>query len=224
MGATPLNRPARGTVVLPAYNERAVIATTLRRVRDVLVAELPTYDWEILVVDDGSHDDTVEQVRLAAAGLDLPVRLVAHQVNAGLGGALRTGFAEAGGDVVAVLDSDLSYAPETLVDLVHTRERTPAHVVISSPYMPGGRTVGVPGALERRSRVANRLLSMTALDDIHTLTGMVRAYDGPFLRSLSLKAVDVDINVEVLYKTQLLRGTIVEIPAVLDWSGLQERA
>jgi hypothetical protein len=53
---------------------------------------------------------------------------------------------------------------------------------------------------------------------------MVRAYDGPFVRGLSLKAVDVDINTEILYKTQLLRGTIVEVPAHLNWSNLQHRA
>jgi hypothetical protein len=68
------------------------------------------------------------------------------------------------------------------------------------------------------------VLAAAALDDLKTLTGMVRAYDGPFVRGLSLKAVDVDINVEILYKTQLLRGTIIEIPGHLDWSGLVERA
>jgi glycosyltransferase involved in cell wall biosynthesis len=224
MGALPAQRRQLGSVILPAFNESAVIGDTIARVREVISRDLPDYDWEILVVDDGSTDDTVEQVTAAAVDHELPLRLVVHQLNAGLGGALRTGFAAARGDVVVVLDSDLSYKPETLVELVHTWEQSHAHVVIASPYMPGGSTVGVPSTLERRSRIANRLLSMTALDDIHTLTGMVRAYDGAFLRALSLKAVDVDINVEILYKTQLLRGTIVEIPAVLDWSGLEERA
>jgi glycosyltransferase involved in cell wall biosynthesis len=224
MGALPAQRRQLGSVILPAFNESAVIAGTIGRVREVISRDLPDYDWEILVVDDGSTDDTVEQVRSVSSVPGQSLRLVVHQLNAGLGGALRTGFGAARGDVVVVLDSDLSYKPETLVELVHAWEQSRAHVVIASPYMPGGSTVGVPSTLERRSRIANRLLSMTALDDIHTLTGMVRAYDGAFLRALSLKAVDVDINVEILYKTQLLRGTIVEIPAVLDWSGLEGRA
>jgi hypothetical protein len=145
-------------------------------------------------------------------------------VNQGLGGALRTGFANTRGAVVVVLDSDLSYDVSHIARLVSTWETTRAHVVVASPYMEGGRSTGVPPMLERRSRIANRILSTAALEELKTLTGMVRAYDGPFVRGLSLKAVDVDINTEILYKTQLLRGTIVEIPAHLDWSGMQHRA
>jgi hypothetical protein len=123
-----------------------------------------------------------------------------------------------------VLDSDLSYHEEHIARLVDAWESSRAHIVVASAYMEGGRSTGVPAMLDRRSRTANRILSRAALDDIKTLTGMVRCYDGPFVRGLSLKAVDVDINVEILYKTQLLRGTIVEIPGHLDWSGMEHRA
>lgn len=211
------------SVLIPAYCEHEGIGGSLRRVA-AAVRGLDHYDWEIVVVDDGSPDATSEQVRVAAADLDVPVRLVRHVVNQGLGGALRTGFGHTRGVLVVVLDSDLSYHEDHIAALVQTWESTRAHVVVASPYMPGGRSTGVPGVLERRSRIANRILSAAALDDIKTLTGMVRCYDGPFVRGLSLKAVDVDINVEILYKTQLLRGTIVEIPAHLDWSGMQHRA
>jgi len=47
---------------------------------------------------------------------------------------------------------------------------------------------------------------------------MVRAYEGNFLRTLNLKAMDVEINPEIIYKSLLLRGRIEEIPAHLDWS------
>jgi glycosyltransferase involved in cell wall biosynthesis len=197
---------------------------------------LPQYTWEIVVVDDGSPDATAEQVRLATAELgsaspsaENPVappqiRLVRHVTNQGLGGALRTGFANTRGVVVVVLDSDLSYHEGHIAELVGAWEQSRAHVVIASPYMDGGSSHDVPPVLDRRSRAANRILSVAALDDVKTLTGMVRAYDGAFVRGLSLKAVDVDINVEILYKTQLLRGTIVEIPGRLDWSQLGHRA
>jgi glycosyltransferase involved in cell wall biosynthesis len=211
------------SILVPAYREEAGIAGSLRRIA-AAVAVLDRYDWEIVVVDDGSPDDTGAEVERVAPELCVPVRLVRHVVNQGLGGALRTGFAATHGVVVVVLDSDLSYHEEHIGRLVAEWERTRAHVVVASAYMPGGQSTGVPPVLERRSRIANRVLSKAALDDLKTLTGMVRAYDGPFVRGLSLKAVDVDINVEILYKTQLLRGTIIEIPGHLDWSGLQERA
>jgi glycosyltransferase involved in cell wall biosynthesis len=216
------DRPV-GSVLVPAFREAAGIRRSLHRIAAALDS-LDGYAWAIVVVDDGSPDETTAEVQTAAAEILVPVRLVRHVVNQGLGGALRTGFANAYGVVVVVLDSDLSYHEGHIAALVHTWESTRAHVVIASPYMAGGISTGVPPVLERRSRIANRVLSAAALGDIKTLTGMVRAYDGAFVRSLSLKAVDVDINAEILYKTQLLRGTIVEIPAHLDWSGMADRA
>jgi hypothetical protein len=59
---------------------------------------------------------------------------------------------------------------------------------------------------------------MTAKGKLTTITGMVRVYDGPFLRSLNLKAMDAEINPEIIYKSQILRAHIVEIPAHLDWT------
>lgn len=218
------NAQARGSVVLPAYNEGSVIAESITAVSKVLLDHLSRYTWEIVVVDDGSVDETAQEVEAVAQRVEVDVRLIRHRQNAGLGGALRTAFRAVRGDVIVILDCDLSYAPSTAVELVETWEATGAHVVIASPYMPGGHTIEVPAALERRSRIANRIISASALDNLHTFTGLVKAYDGAFLRKLSLKAVDVDINVEILYKVQLLRGSIVEIPATLNWSGLQARA
>ena len=73
------------------------------------------------------------------------------------------------------------------------------------------------------SRSVNRILAGPRRGTSTTVTGMVRAYDRPFLSSLDLKAVGPEINTEILYKAQILRARIVEIPAHLDWSGQTER-
>jgi nitrate reductase NapE component len=62
------------------------------------------------------------------------------------------------------------------------------------------------------------MLSRAAGGDLTTLTGMVRVYDGPFLRSLDLRSMDAEINTEIVYKARILHARIVEIPAHLDWS------
>lgn len=220
--------PARiGTVLVPAHNEAAVVVDTLHRVAHVLRSRLAERDWEVLVVDDGSTDDTAALVEVAAdalTGPGLTVRLLRHLANRGLGGALQTGFAASTGDVVVVIDCDLSYHPDHIPDLVQAVEDGRAQIAVASPYMPGGRTIGVPAGVERRSRMANRFLAALSNSDLHTFTGMVRAYDGPFIRELALKSLDDIINVETLYKTALLHGRVVEVPAVLDWSGLTARA
>lgn len=216
-----------GTVLLPAYNESAMVADSVGRIVQVLRESLADRRWEVLVIDDGSTDNTAAIAVAAATELSTPevtVRVLRHINNRGLGGALQSGFAASTGDVVVVVDCDLSYHPDHIPPLVHAVEDGQAQIAIASPYMPGGRTVGVPPSLERRSRVANRFLATLSGSDVHTYTGMVRAYDGPYVRQLALKAVDDVINVEALYKTSLLHGRVVEVPATLDWSGLEVRA
>jgi hypothetical protein len=73
------------------------------------------------------------------------------------------------------------------------------------------------------SRAVNFFLSLVARENIHTFTGMVRAYERRFIKDLNLKARDFEINPEIIYKALLLRARIVEIPAHLDW-GLQNQA
>lgn len=216
-------RRGSGTIVLPAYNEEFVIGKAISAL-DALCMEQTEREWEIIVVDDGSTDGTSAAVAEAASTGTTLVRALRHPRNRRLGGALRTGLLASRGDIVLTVDSDLSYSVATVKRLIAEFDATGADIVVASPYMPGGQTREVPAALEFRSRAANKWLRLTSLDDIHTLTGMVRAYRGDFIRSMSIKAVDVDINAEIIYKAQVLRASIVEIPAVLDWSHLRTRA
>ena len=210
-------RPPLVSVIVPAFNEADVIVATL----DTLVQHLrtlePRFRWELVVVDDGSTDTTGDLAQSFAADHD-EVRVLRHRVNFRLGQAMRYAFGQTRGDYVAVIDCDLSYSPDHITRMLHTAEDTGARVVIASPYLRGGTTTNVPFVRRTLSRGANRLLGLTAGGGLTTLTGMVRVYDGPFLRSLDLRAVDADINVEIVAKARILHARIVEIPAHLDWS------
>lgn len=208
------------SVVLPAYNEEALIAETLRLVCEHLESIESRFEWEVLVVDDGSGDATASIVEAFALD-EARVRLLRHVTNFNLGQALRFAFNQARGDYVITLDSDLSYGPEHIELLADAIVDTRAKIVIASPYIKGGRVSSVPRSRELMSRAANRLLSITAKGKLTTVTGMVRAYDRRFLQSLDLKAWDFEINTEIIYKAQLLRARIVEVPAHLDWSRQQ---
>lgn len=223
----PAAERSPATVLVPAYNEADHITESLQRIGAVVTSALPGRSWEIVVIDDGSQDGTADAARQAGSALadsGVTLRVLQHITNFGLGVALQTGFAASTGAVVVVVDSDLSYHPDHIPELVNALERTGAQVAVASPYMPGGRTIDVPPHLERRSRAANSFLAAAGTIGIATYTGMVRAYDGEFIRGLSLKATDDSINVEALYKTWVLRGRVVEVPAVLDWRGLTARA
>lgn len=217
--ATSQNRvPPLVSVLIPAYNEAGMLEQNLSVIHDYLCGLSPRYRSEILVVDDGSSDATFEIAdRIAAQRRG--IRCLRHPVNLGLGQALRTGFAQAAGDYVVVLDSDLSYDTEHIERLLDALIAAKAQVAVASPYTKGGKVTGVPGYRLVLSRWANRFLAFFCPHaDVRTLTSMVRAYDGDFLRSLNLRGQGVDINTEILYKALLLRGRILEIPAHLDWT------
>lgn len=211
--------PARPlvTVVAPAYNEAAIITGNLERLCRHLDGLADRYDWELIVVDDGSRDQTGALAEAFAAGRR-NVRVLRHVRNFGLGQAFKTAFHHSRGDYVVTLDIDLSYAPEHIDRLLDTLERTQAKMVLASPYMPGGRLSNVPPLRRFLSVWANRFLSLFAHGRLSTLTCMVRAYDGPFVRAMSVRAQGMEVMPEMVYKTMILRGWIEQIPAHLDWS------
>jgi glycosyltransferase involved in cell wall biosynthesis len=220
-GAAGAARPLV-TILAPAFNEADIVERNLARIVGHMRGLEDRWRWELIVVDDGSTDGTSERVTAAAAGAG-EIRLHRHPMNLGLGQALRSGFRLARGDVIVVLDLDLTYDPGH-VDLLLQRQReTGAEMVLASPYMKGGRATRVPWLRRVLSRWGNRFLALTArggnpAGNLSTLTGMVRAYDAGFIRSLNLTSTGMEINTEIIYKGMLLDARIEEVPAHLDWS------
>ena len=204
------------SVVVPAFNEAANLERNLTAVCRYMETLEAAWRWELVVVDDGSTDDTG---RLADefASTRKNVHVLHHLTNFGLGQALRFGFGHCRGDYVVTIDMDLSYAPEHIGALLERIRARGAKVVVASPYMKGGRISNVPWLRRMLSTWANQFLSLATNHSVSTVTGMVRAYDGPFLRSLSLKSMYMEINPEVIYKALLLNARIDEIPGHLNW-------
>ena len=105
----PEHLPAGVSAVLPAYNEEAIIATTIRRTHAAL-AESGVARYEVIVVDDGSSDATRIAAERVASELS-DVRVVSHPRNRGYGAALRTGFDAAREPWIFLMDSDGQFDP-----------------------------------------------------------------------------------------------------------------
>jgi glycosyltransferase involved in cell wall biosynthesis len=204
------------SIVAPAYNEAAIIQNNLIDICQYLEHLEDEYQWELIVVNDGSRDNTGELAEAFASSRD-NVHVIHHVRNAGLGQALRSGFAQSQGVYIVTLDLDLSYAPEHIEALLTKIRRTGAKLVVTSPYMKGGKVSNVPRLRLLLSIWANRFLSVAARHNVSTLTGMVRVYDAEFLRMLNLRSAGMDINPEVVHKAMLLGVRIEEIPAHLHW-------
>lgn len=99
------------SIVIPAYNEAGAIAGTIQSIRAMLSATTEA-DAEILVVDDGSMDETGSLAEQAGA------RVVRHPHNVGYGQALKTGINAARHDTIVITDADLTYPAEAIPELV----------------------------------------------------------------------------------------------------------
>ncbi|HEY5371625.1 MAG TPA: glycosyltransferase family 2 protein [Hanamia sp.] len=211
------------SIVLPCYNEEVILKENLDGIIKYLESKEEKYQWEIVLIDDGSNDKTGEiaddfEKRLSN------VRTIHHPTNLNLGNALKTGFKNAKGDIIVVMDIDLSYSVDHIEKMVDKIIETSSDIVIASPYMPGGKVTDVPFTRRIMSRWVNRFMRIAAQDKFHTYTGMVRAYRKDFILAVNLKTKDYEINPEILYKAMILRARIVEIPAHLDWTEQNKHA
>jgi glycosyltransferase involved in cell wall biosynthesis len=205
------------SVIVPVYNEAALLVTHLREMVAYLATLEGRYRWELLIVNDGSRDDSGAIAETFAAGR-AEVRVLHHPRNFGLGQTLRFGIANTRGDFVITFDVDLSYDVQHIGELLARAEQSKAKVVLASPYMPGGTMRNVPALRKLLSIAGNRFLRLFVKGRFSTLTCMVRLYDGPFIRSVNLRAMGMDVMPEVLYKSMVLRAHIDEIPGRLDWA------
>ncbi len=205
------------TIVLPAFNEAAVLKGGFLAIEAYLRTLSARYRFEYLLIDDGSTDGTAQIADALAAPRD-DVSVVHHPTNAGVGRAFRTAFEHCRGDYIVTLDVDLSYDPQHIGLMLDKLRETRAQMVLASPYMKGGRISNVPWLRRTLSIWANRFLSLFAPGRLSTLTCMVRAYEGDFIRGLVLRATGLEVMPETVYKTMIMRGRIAQVPAHLDWS------
>jgi glycosyltransferase involved in cell wall biosynthesis len=146
------------SVIVPAFNEQDGIIRILQRIlaieKDLSAAGIA--GLEIIVVDDGSDDKTALMVESVEG-----VRLIRHRRNRGYGAAIKTGFAKARGDLLAFLDADGTYPPESLVLLCEQALRDKVDIVV------GSRRSGAQSRMPAVRRFGNLIWSglLTMLSD-----------------------------------------------------------
>jgi dolichyl-phosphate beta-glucosyltransferase len=156
--STPL---ATLSIIIPAYNEARRLPDSLRRLRAWLAKQ--PYSTEVIVVDDGSTDETASTVRAAMA--DWPALSLHVAPHAGKGAAVRVGALAAHGKLVAFADADFSMPVAELERLRAVTEDI-AGIAIASREAPGARRYGEPWYRHAMGRVFNRLVQLLIIPGI----------------------------------------------------------
>src|SRR5439155_21648352 len=141
------------SVIVPTYNEREGLPELVERLAATFAQE--GLEAEILIVDDGSPDGTAALADELAARY--PVRVLRRPGKAGLASAVLDGMRIVRGDLIGVMDADLSHPPDALLPMVRALEHDGVDLAVGSRYVPGGGMEDWPWLRQFVSAVANRL-------------------------------------------------------------------
>ena len=164
----PEGQRPKVSVIVPTYNE----VENVGRLIKALAASNPPAELEVIVVDDGSTDGTLEVVGYLARRLG-NLKLLVRPGKRGIGSAYRDGLRSAEGDVVVQMDGDLSHRPEDLPKLLGALRE--ADLVVGSRYVRGGRAVGWSALRLLMSKVANLLARLLLRPGVRDATSGFRA-------------------------------------------------
>jgi glycosyltransferase involved in cell wall biosynthesis len=194
------------SVIIPAYNEEKTIKQVLDR-----VFEHNQDLHEVIVIDDGSKDDTARICEDYARG-EKRVKLIRHSCNQGKTAAVRTGFSECSGAIVVVQDADLEYDPREIPDLIAPIQEGVADVCLGSRFLV--RRAG--RVLYYRHYLANKFL--TFINDVFTdlnLTDVETGYKAmrsEIARNLLIESSGFGFEIEAIAKCKKLGARIFEVP------------
>ncbi|MDJ0953431.1 MAG: glycosyltransferase family 2 protein [Acidimicrobiia bacterium] len=200
------------SILMPAYQLESAIGDNIDRVAAV-VADWPSV--EVIIVDDGSTDDTRRVAEKAAAAHDT-VSVVGYPVNRGKGGALKEGFGYSTMEAVVFLDSDLDLPPEQLPSFLNEFERLNVDALVGAK-----RSAMAPG----RYPLLRRVLSLTfaAVNSVlfrlpvrETQTGLKAFKRAALADTLpNLETVGYTFDLELLVRIRKAGGSMAEAPVAL---------
>ncbi|MDP1560890.1 MAG: glycosyltransferase family 2 protein [Pirellulaceae bacterium] len=194
----------RLSVIVPCFNEEGTVETILRRVR----AALP--GAEIIVVDDGSGDKTVERAEMVAS--EVCLKLLSLSKNCGKGAAVRAGLSLVTREWVVIQDADLEYDPQDIGALLDYAQTKDAPVVYGARYLQAGRAAGAA----RLNYFAVKMLAVVQwliygrwLSDPHTCYKLIKA---DLFEPLDLKSNGFELCAEINSKLLAMGVEIQELP------------
>ena len=201
------------SVVIPAYNEEQRIDSTLKQVISYLGRQ--PYTWEVIVVDDGSSDDTAALVNKFALATEEPVQVLTIH-HAGKGWAVRAGMLAAGGQYRFMCDADLAMPIEHLETFMN-RMAEGYDIVIGSRQIAGARRFDETAIRHFMGRVFNWSVKLLAVGGFQDTQCGFKCFRGEVADELFQlqRTRGWGFDVEILYLALKSRMRVLEMP--IDW-------
>lgn len=204
------------SIIVPFYDEEEAIPHLAERLFPVIEEIQRNWAVQLVLVDDGSSDDTYAKLRehfpTSRHGETTVLR---HVQNRGIGAAMATGFEAASGDVVCTIDCDCTYAPEKLKGLVELLLSSNSDIATGSPYHPDGGVDGVKYWRLFISKGASLLYSLISSAKLHCYTSFFRAYRRRWARTELFESEGFLAVAEVLLRAAQAGAKVVEFPVRL---------
>lgn len=204
------------SIVVPCYNEVDNVLKLQAEFLPVVADLARTRSVQVVFVDDGSSDGTGQALREAFGNTDTGIlfQFERHEVNRGLGAALRTGLAASCGTVVVTADSDGTYPYAEILALLACLGPD-VDILTASPYHPAGGVAGVPRYRLVLSQGASLIYRILLDRHLHTYTCLFRAYRRSVIESISFESNGFLAGTELLVKAMLTGYRVAEYPTVL---------
>lgn len=202
------------SVVIPCFNEAEGLSYLFEKLEFLRRELIPDYALDFIFVDDGSSDDTWEQLQLMTASRS-DCQIVRHPQNRGIAAAVQTGIQHATHEFVATIDADCSYDPVQLRGMIPLLQKG-NDVVTASPYHPQGKVLHVPAWRLALSRTASRMYRLFFRHKLHTYTSCFRVFRTSAVRNLQLHNDGFVGITEMLWRMDRAGCRLAEAPAELS--------
>ncbi len=203
------------SIVMPAYNEGEQIYDNLLRASEIISGFIDNF--EILVVNDGSKDNTFEEIKRAKRA-DAHICPVSYKTNKGKGNAIKRGVERASGDVIAFLDADLDLPPDQLEAYAKKIFDGDAEVVIGSKMHPESK-IEYPLIRKIMSFGYYCMLKVLFRLDVRDTQTGIKAFDAQALKAVMplVKTKGYAYDIELLIGLNERKCRICEMPVRLEF-------
>ncbi len=201
------------TISIPLFNEEAGVKNLYKELSSQIENLKKLVDLKVTLVNDGSTDST--QLLLEKFFKDDIFEIITHKKNLNLDGFLKTSLNNCSTDYIAFLDSDCTYSPSLVLEMLKSLDDD-IDVINASPWHPEGSVIGLSKSRELISKFANLIYRTILNKKVYTSSSILKLYKYETIKDIEIKSKGYVSVTELFCKTLLKKTKFIEFPCQLS--------